>query len=116
MSHPVVVKGDMTVYDAICTIFLEDASTLFIVNNNNDFIGICSRKDLLRASMIGEDIHTMPISINMTRMPNVTYLEESELVVYAANQMIEKEIDALPVVRKKTIINTKLWVVFQKQQ
>ncbi|MDU4449022.1 MAG: helix-turn-helix transcriptional regulator [Staphylococcus lugdunensis] len=109
MSHPVVVKGDMTVYDAICTIFLEDASTLFIVNNNNDFIGICSRKDLLRASMIGEDIHTMPISINMTRMPNVTYLEESELVVYAANQMIEKEIDALPVVRKKD--NNKYEVV-----
>ena len=79
------------------------------MNNNNDFIGICSRKDLLRASMIGEDIHTMPISINMTRMPNVTYLEESELVVYAANQMIEKEIDALPVVRKKD--NNKYEVV-----
>ena len=109
MSHPVVVTGDMTVYDVLCTIFLEDASTLFIVNNNNDFIGICSRKDLLRASMIGEDIHTMPISINMTRMPNVTYLEESELVVYAANQMIEKEIDALPVVRKKD--NNKYEVV-----
>ena len=29
MSHP-VVKENMTVYDAICTIFLEDVSTLFI--------------------------------------------------------------------------------------
>ena len=25
MSPPVIVKEDMTVYDAICTIFLEDA-------------------------------------------------------------------------------------------
>ncbi len=25
--------------------------------------------------MIGADIHTVPISVNMTRMPNVTYLE-----------------------------------------
>lgn len=101
MSHPVVVKENMSIYDAICTIFLEDAGTLFITNEDNDFIGICSRKDLLRASMVGEDIHTMPISINMTRMPNVTYLEESELVIYAANQMIEKEIDSIPIVRKK---------------
>ena len=27
--------------------------------------------------MIETDIHTVPISVNMTRMPNVTYLEES---------------------------------------
>ena len=31
--------------------------------------------------MIGEDIHTMPISVNMTRMPHITFLEESELVI-----------------------------------
>ncbi|MCF7599243.1 MULTISPECIES: helix-turn-helix transcriptional regulator [Staphylococcus] len=101
MSQPVVVKEDMSVYDAICTIFLEDAGTLFITNKDNDFIGVCSRKDLLRASMIGNDIHTMPISVNMTRMPNLTYLEESELIIYAANQMIDKEIDAIPIVRLK---------------
>ena len=45
----------------------------------------------------------MPISVNMTRMPHVTYLEEEELVIYAANQMIDNEIDSLPIVRKKTI-------------
>nr|WP_269669021.1 helix-turn-helix transcriptional regulator [Staphylococcus pasteuri] len=101
MTQPVVVKEDMSVYDAICTIFLEDAGTLFITNKDNDFIGVCSRKDLLRASMIGNDIHTMPISVNMTRMPNLTYLEESELIIYAANQMIDKEIDAIPIVRLK---------------
>ncbi|MBO1197960.1 helix-turn-helix transcriptional regulator [Staphylococcus simiae] len=101
MSHPVVLKESTTVYDAICTIFLEDVSTLFIINDNNDFIGVCSRKDLLRASMIGSDIHQLPISINMTRMPNVTYLEESELLIYAADQMIEKEIDSIPIVRRK---------------
>ncbi|MBO0378594.1 helix-turn-helix transcriptional regulator [Staphylococcus warneri] len=109
MSQPVVVKEDMSVYDAICTIFLEDAGTLFITNKDNDFIGICSRKDLLRASMIGNDIHTMPISVNMTRMPNLTYLEESELIIYAANQMIDKEIDAIPIVRLKD--NQKFEVV-----
>ncbi len=51
--------------------------------------------------MIGADIHKVPISVNMTRMPNVTYLEESELVIYAADRMIEKEIDSIPIVRKR---------------
>ena len=70
MSQPVVLRENTTVYDAICTIFfLEDVGTLFIINENNDFVGVCSRKDLLRASMIGADIHTVPISVNMTRMP-----------------------------------------------
>ena len=32
MSLPVIVKEDMTIYDAICTIFLEDTGTLFITN------------------------------------------------------------------------------------
>ncbi len=89
MSQPVVLRENTTVYDAICTIFLEDVSTLlFIINEDNDFVGVCSRKDLLRASMIGAEYHKVPISVNMTRMPNVTYLEESELVIYAADKMI----------------------------
>ena len=46
-------------------------------------IGVSSRKDLLRASMIGQDIHTMPISVIMSRMPNIVYLEEEDLVIYA---------------------------------
>lgn len=64
-------------------------------------IGVSSRKDLLRASMIGQDIHTMPISVIMSRMPNIVYLEEEDLVIYAASQMIDKEIDSIPVVRKR---------------
>ncbi|AMY04672.1 CBS domain-containing protein [Staphylococcus condimenti] len=100
-SLPIILKSDMSVYEAICTIFLEDVSTLFVVNQNYDFIGVCSRKDLLRASMIGEDIHTMPISVIMTRMPNLTYVKENDLLVLAAQLMIEKEIDSIPIVRGK---------------
>ena len=76
-------------------------STLFVINKNGDFIGVCSRKDLLRASMIGEDIHTMPVDIIMTRMPNLHFVLEDERVIHAANLMIEKEIDSLPIVMKK---------------
>lgn len=100
-SHPVVVKSETSVYDAICTIFLEDVSTLFVINSDGDFMGVCSRKDLLRASMIGDDIHTMPVNIIMTRMPNLRFVLEGEKVIHAANLMIEKEIDSLPIVVKK---------------
>ncbi|WP_245339610.1 helix-turn-helix transcriptional regulator [Staphylococcus sp. GDX8P102P-2] len=100
-SHPVVVKSETSVYDAICTIFLEDVSTLFVINSEGDFMGVCSRKDLLRASMIGDDIHTMPVNIIMTRMPNLSFVLEGEKVINAANLMIEKEIDSLPIVVKK---------------
>ena len=71
-------------------------------------IGVSSRKDLLRASMIGQDIHTMPISVIMSRMPNIVYLEEEDLVIYAASQMIDKEIDSIPLLEKKKIVNIKL--------
>ena len=64
-------------------------------------IGVSSRKDLLRASMIGQDIHTMPISIIMSRMPNIVYLKEEDLVIYAASQMIDKEIDSIPSLEKR---------------
>ncbi|AKS67007.1 transcriptional regulator [Staphylococcus schleiferi] len=100
-SHPVILKSDVTVYDAICSIFIEDVGTLFIVNNENELVGVCSRKDLLRASMAGQDIHTMPVNIIMTRMPNIVLLNENDLVLYAARQMITKEIDSIPIVRAK---------------
>ncbi|QLK86054.1 helix-turn-helix transcriptional regulator [Staphylococcus sp. 17KM0847] len=100
-SHPVVLKSDVTVYEAICSIFIEDVGTLFIVNAENDLVGVVSRKDLLRASMAGQDIHNMPVNIIMTRMPNIVLLNEADSILYAAKQMISKEIDSIPIVKTK---------------
>ncbi|EGQ2871747.1 helix-turn-helix transcriptional regulator [Staphylococcus pseudintermedius] len=100
-SQPVILKSNVTVYEAICSIFIEDVGTLFIVNEDNELVGVCSRKDLLRASMAGQDIHSMPVNIIMTRMPNIVLLKENDLVLYAARQMIHKEIDSIPIVREK---------------
>src|SRR5699024_2549108 len=101
-SHPVVVKSELSVYDAICTIFLEHVSTLFVINNEGYFIGVCSRKDLLRASMIGRDIHTMPVNIIMTRMPNLSFVLDVERVVIAGNLIIEMKIDSLSIRNKES--------------
>ncbi len=46
-SVPVVVSENMTVYDAIVHMFLEDVGTLFVVDHRSFLQGVLSRKDLL---------------------------------------------------------------------
>lgn len=99
-SIPIVVHEDDTAYDAICTMFLEDVGTLFVINNDNHLVGVCSRKDLLRAAM-GQDIHSVPIHIIMSRMPNIAVVYLDDLLIYAAKLLIERQVDSLPVVEFK---------------
>ncbi|MBS4215619.1 helix-turn-helix transcriptional regulator [Bacillus sp. FJAT-29953] len=99
-SIPVVVNENVSVYDAICTMFLEDVGTLFVVDQNTVLVGVLSRKDLLRASIGKQELTTIPVNIIMTRMPNITMCERDDLLIEVAKKLIEKQIDALPVVRK----------------
>ncbi|MCH6266519.1 helix-turn-helix transcriptional regulator [Bacillus sp. FJAT-50051] len=99
-SIPVVVSENVSVYDAICTMFLEDVGTLFVVDQNTVLVGVLSRKDLLRASIGKQELTTIPVNIIMTRMPNITMCERDDLLIEVAKKLIEKQIDALPVVRE----------------
>ncbi|WP_144547715.1 helix-turn-helix transcriptional regulator [Bacillus sp. X1(2014)] len=99
-SIPVVVNENISVYDAICTMFLEDVGTLFVVDQNTILVGVLSRKDLLRASIGKQELTTIPVNIIMTRMPNITMCEREDLLIDIAKKLIEKQIDALPVVRE----------------
>lgn len=101
-SIPVVVKDSSSVYDAICTMFLEDVGTLFVVDQASSLVGVLSRKDLLRASIGKQMLESVPVSIIMTRMPNVTICYKDDLVIDVAKKLIEKQIDALPVVKNET--------------
>ncbi|MGD6872704.1 helix-turn-helix transcriptional regulator [Sutcliffiella horikoshii] len=99
-SIPVVVHESVSVYDAICTMFLEDVGTLFVVDNFSIIVGVLSRKDLLRASIGKQELTSIPVNIIMTRMPNVTYCFKEDLIIDVAKKLIEKQIDALPVVKQ----------------
>ncbi|WP_096153358.1 MULTISPECIES: helix-turn-helix transcriptional regulator [Bacillus] len=99
-SIPVVVNESVSVYDAICTMFLEDVGTLFVVDKSSILVGVLSRKDLLRASLGKQELTTIPVNIIMTRMPNVTYCFREDLIIDIAKKLIEKQIDALPVVKE----------------
>lgn len=97
-SVPIVVEEDVSAYDAICTMFLEDVGTLFVTNGKSHLVGVLSRKDLLRASIGNKDLSSIPVHIIMTRMPNITICKPEDLLLDAAQKLIEKQIDGLPVV------------------
>lgn len=98
-SIPIVISVNVSVYDAICTMFLEDVGTLFVVDDKSYLVGVLSRKDLLRASLGNQDLSSIPVNIIMTRMPNITTCRQDDLILDVANALIDKQIDALPVVK-----------------
>ncbi|MBB6448843.1 CBS domain-containing protein [Geomicrobium halophilum] len=100
-SIPVVVGESDSVYDAISAMFLEDVGTLFVVDESSHLAGVLSRKDLLRASIGNQDLESMPVSIIMTRMPNITVCKKDDLLIEVASHLIERQIDAIPVVNEK---------------
>ncbi|WP_114745253.1 helix-turn-helix transcriptional regulator [Falsibacillus pallidus] len=99
-SIPVVVNENVSVYDAIVTMFLEDVGTLFVVDAGSHLVGVLSRKDLLRASIGKQELTSIPVNIIMTRMPNITTCEKDDLLIDVAKKLIDKQIDALPVVKE----------------
>lgn len=98
-SIPIVVNESASVYDAISTMFLEDVGTLFVVDKRTCLTGVLSRKDLLRASIGNQDLTNIPVHIIMTRMPNITFCKKDDLLLDAANKLITKQIDGIPVVK-----------------
>ncbi|CDQ39629.1 MULTISPECIES: helix-turn-helix transcriptional regulator [Virgibacillus] len=96
---PIVVKESVSVYDAISTMFLEDVGTLFVVDDYACLTGVLSRKDLLRASIGQQDLSTVPVHIIMTRMPNITVCRKEDLLVDVAKNLIDKQIDGIPVIK-----------------
>jgi DeoR family transcriptional regulator, catabolite repression regulator len=99
-SIPVVVSENISVYDAICTMFLEDVGTIFVVDQASKLVGVLSRKDLLRASIGKQELTNIPVNIIMTRMPNITMCKKEDLLIEIAQKLIEKQIDALPIVKE----------------
>jgi len=96
---PRVIRTEVSVYDAIVTMFLEDVGTLIVVEEGGKLDGVISRKDLLKVAIGSGDLHKMPVSVVMTRWPNIICTTSEETVLTAARKIIEHEVDVLPVVR-----------------
>lgn len=107
MSSRNSVDLNTTVYDAILHLFNYDLGTLIVVDNDS-IAGIISRKDLLKSTLAGKNLEKIPVSMIMTRMPNIIYCLEDETILEATKKLIEHEIDSLPILKKE---NDKLIVV-----
>jgi CBS domain-containing protein len=95
---PVIIRDTSTVHDAVVTLFLENIGTLIIADEDSTLLGIVSRKDLLKVTLGNPHAATMPISLVMTRQPNLITVSPDDLVVEAARKMIHHQVDSLPVV------------------
>lgn len=100
-SMPILITQDTSIYEAIVKMFLEDVGTLYAIDEKRQLVGVVSRKDLLKGTMGKTDIEKTPVSIIMTRKPHITTCYPKDLLMYAANQLIDKQIDSLPVVEIK---------------
>ncbi len=95
---PVVVRDQASVHDAVVALFLENVGSLIVVGEDGCLSGIISRKDLLKFTFGNASASSMPVSMVMTREPNVIHVTPEESVIDAANKMIHHQVDSLPVV------------------
>lgn len=108
---PAVVFEQVSVYDAIVTLFVMDVGSLFIVSEGGLLEGVISRKDLLKFTLGQGDIYKVPVSVIMTRMPNIVMVESEESLWSAAKKLMEHEVDSLPVVRPASYQEQQGWEV-----
>lgn len=99
---PVAVRETATVNDAVVTMFLENVGSLIITDEHNGLAGIVSRKDLLKVTLGNAQAASMPISLVMTRHPNIVTVQPDLAILEAAELMIKHQVDSLPVVVPKT--------------
>jgi len=100
MGIPVVLRETVTVSDAVVALFLENVGNLMIVNAQGMLLGIVSRKDLLKVTLGNAAAGSMPISLVMTRYPNIVTVGPEDGVLEAARKLITHQVDILPVVKR----------------
>ena len=97
-SMPVVIREQSSVHDAVVQLFMEDVGSLVAVDDEGCMTGVISRKDLLKFTLGNTNAAAMPVSMVMTREPNVVHVMPEESVIDAARKMINHQVDSLPVV------------------
>ncbi|WP_338556950.1 helix-turn-helix transcriptional regulator [Paenibacillus sp. KS-LC4] len=95
---PVNIPDTLSVHDAVITLFTENADTLLIVNEDKKFVGIVTPKDLLKITLGNAGAASIPVSMVMTRFPNIVTLSSEDSVADAIRKMILHQVDCLPVI------------------
>jgi CBS domain-containing protein len=110
-SISVNIYETTSIHDAVVTLFLEDVGSLTVTDPEGHLLGILSRKDLLKVALGNTQASMLPVSMVMTRQPNVITSYPEENVIEAASKMIRHQIDTLPVVIQSSKQESALEVV-----
>lgn len=108
MVEAVTIKEDTSIYNTIVEMFVDDVGTVFIVKPGGKLYGVVSRKDLLKMSIGKTDLKKTPVSLAMTRMPNIVTLAPKDNFFRAAEKIFDNKIDSLPVINEEKVIIAKV--------
>ncbi|EHN59193.1 CBS domain protein [Oenococcus kitaharae DSM 17330] len=95
------IKADDTLQDAVGQLFLNDVGSLYVLDDQENLVGLISRKDLLRASLNNSHVQSMTASMVMTRMPNLITATADMSILEAGRLLLRHQVDSLPVVDKQ---------------
>lgn len=98
MIPPLLISQTVSVYEAVTTLFMYDVGSLYVKNDQDELIGVLSRKDLLRFAISNAAPEKTPVAMIMTRMPNIVTSTPAETILTAGTLLGRHEIDTLPVV------------------
>ncbi|MBN2903586.1 MAG: helix-turn-helix transcriptional regulator [Enterococcus sp.] len=98
MIPPLLISQTVSVYEAVTTLFMYDVGSLYVKNDQDELIGILSRKDLLRFAISNAAPEKTPVAMIMTRMPNIVTITPEETILTAGTLLGRHEVDTLPVV------------------
>lgn len=101
MIPPILVDQDLSVYDAVTSLFMYDVGSLYVKNNNQELLGVISRKDFLRFLIGNANAEKTPVTMIMTRMPNIFTITPEWTVLEAGNLLMQHQVDSLPVLESE---------------
>ncbi len=79
---------------------MEDASTLFVLDDAEHLLGAVSRSDLLRTAIGQVDLDKVPVSVIMTRACNLATLQPDDHIFAAARKFRTHGLSVLPIVKE----------------
>lgn len=95
---PLLIHQGVTVYDAVTSLFMYDVGSLYVKDDNDELVGLISRKDLLRSAISNPNTDKTPVAMIMTRMPNIVTISADKTILEAGVLLMQHRIDTLPVI------------------
>jgi len=97
MGIPVNVTGALSVHEAVVTLFLENAETLTVIDDQKQFLGIVTAKDMLKLTLGNSQAGAMPVGMVMSRLPAMAAVGPDDQVDTAVRIMLSHGLDGVPV-------------------